>query len=55
MKNTTFRDGNVIVNSRTENVAPYFAFGDDGKGDVLGVTLALNKTYSLVYELNLSF
>ena len=37
MKITTFRDGNVIVVSRTENVAPYFAFGDDGKGDVLGV------------------
>ena len=52
MKITTYRDGNVIVNSRTENVAPYFAFGDDGKGDVLGATLALNKTYSLVYEFN---
>lgn len=52
MKITTLRDGNVIVNSRTENTAPYFAFGDDGKGDVLGTTLPINKTYALKYEFN---
>jgi 5'-nucleotidase len=52
MKITTFRDGNAIVNSRTENNAPYFAFGDDGKGDVFGAVLPLNKTYTLSYEFN---
>lgn len=52
MRITTLRDGNIVVNSRTENVAPYFAFGDDGKGDVLGTTLPLNRTYALQYEFN---
>ena len=52
MKITTFRDGNVVVNTRTENNGPYFAFGDDGKGDVLGTTLPINQTYALQYEFN---